>query len=156
VPTLVEVLRDAGYYTAAIAKTAHMAPAEKFPWHATGAQELGKDPDRFRARFREMLDAAGKENRPFFINANVCDPHRPFVGAQPKAKQNTDHPLDGVRIYKPGEVTVPAFLEDIPRVREEVAQYWSSVSRFDRTFGFITAELRAAGREADTVVVFLS
>jgi arylsulfatase A-like enzyme len=30
------------------------------------------------------------------------------------------------------------------------------VSRFDRSFGFIMSELKAAGREADTVVVFMS
>src|SRR5262245_56437689 len=34
VPTLVELLCDQGYHSAAIAKAAHMAPAEKFPWDA--------------------------------------------------------------------------------------------------------------------------
>ncbi|HUR52545.1 MAG TPA: sulfatase [Gemmataceae bacterium] len=155
VPTLVEVMRDAGYYAAAIAKTAHMAPADKFPWHATGAQELGKHPTKFAERFRQLLEAAATEKKPFFINANICDPHRPFVGGTAKKKQN-DTPLDGARVYKPEEVAVPAFLEDLPRVREEVAQYYSSVSRFDRAFGLITSELKAAGRGADTVVVFMS
>ena len=155
VPTLVEVLRDAGYYTAAIAKTAHMAPAEKFPWHATGEQALGKQPTKHAERFRELLEAAAKEKKPFFINANICDPHRPFIGGTAK-KAVKDLPLDGAKVYKPDEVTVPAFLEDIPRVREEVAQYYSSVSRFDRAFGLIVKELKAAGRDADTVVVFMS
>ncbi len=61
VPTLVEVLREQGYYTAAIAKTAHMAPAAKFPWHAVGEQGLGKQPAKFAARYREMLAAAAEE-----------------------------------------------------------------------------------------------
>lgn len=157
VPTLVEVLRDAGYYTAAIAKIAHMAPAEKFPWHATGPQDLGKNPDQFAAKLAEMLAAAKKEGKPFFINANVCDPHRPFIGGAAKAKaKQKDQPTKGVRIYKADEVTVPAFLEDLPKVREEVAQYYTSVNRFDRTFGLIMAELKAAGRVDDTVVVFMS
>src|SRR5262249_9643845 len=86
---------------------------------------------------------------------NVCDPHRPFIGGVGKAKK-ADDPVGGARVYRPEEVTVPAFLEDLPRVREEVAQYYSSVSRFDRTFGLIMGELKAAGREPDTVVVFLS
>ena len=101
VPTLVEVLRDAGYYTAAIAKIAHMAPAEKFPWHATGAQELGKQPTKFAARFRELLEAAAKEKKPFFINANICDPHRPFIGGVAK-KAKVDEPLDGARGLQAG------------------------------------------------------
>ncbi len=156
VPTLVEELRGAGYYTAAIAKVAHMTPVQKFPWHATGAQSLGKDPDKFRARLREMLAEGKKTGKPFFINANICDPHRPFVGAESKGMKVDDAPTNGVRVYKKHEVTVPAFLEDLPRVREEVAQYYTSVSRFDRTFGLVMAELAAAGHEADTIVVFLS
>jgi N-sulfoglucosamine sulfohydrolase len=132
-----------------------MAPADKFPWHATGSQELGKRPTQFAERFRELLVAAATDEKPFFINANICDPHRPFVGGTAK-KAVKDLPLDGARVYKPDEVTVPAFLEDIPRVREEVAQYYSSVSRFDRAFGLVMSELKAAGRDADTVVVFMS
>lgn len=156
VPTLVEVLRDAGYYTAAIAKLVHMAPADKFPWHATGAQDLGKNPERFRARFQELLTTAKAEGKPFFINANICDPHRPFAGAAPRANKSNDLPLNGVRVYRPEEIAVPAFLEDLPDVRKEAAQYYTSVNRFDRTFGLMMGELAAAGRDGDTVVVFMS
>lgn len=155
VPTLVEVLRDAGYYTAVISKAVHMAPADKFPWHAVGEQALGKQPTKFAEKFREMLAAAAKEKKPFFVNANICDPHRPFIGGAGK-KAKDDDPLDGARVFKPAEVTVPAFLEDLPRVREEVAQYYSNVSRFDVAFGLVMKELAAAGRDADTVVMFMS
>lgn len=155
VPSLVEILREQGYYTAAIAKAAHMAPAEKFPWHATGEQSLGKQPTKFAAKFREMLAAASQEKKPFFINANICDPHRPFIeGSSKKAKAG--EPLDGAKVFQSSEVTVPAFLEDLPRVREEVAQYYSSVSRFDVAFGHVLKELRDAGRDGDTIVVFMS
>jgi len=155
VPTLVELLRDKGYYTAAIAKTAHMAPAEKFPWQAIGEPALGKQPTKFAEKFREMLATAAKEKKPFFINANIGDPHRPFIDGSGK-QAKADKLLDGAKIVKPNEVTVPKFLEDIPRVREEVAQYYSSVSRFDVAFGLVMQELTAAGRDADTVVVFMS
>ena len=87
VPTLVEVLRDQGYYTAVIAKSAHMTPAEKFPWHAVGEQNLGKQPTQFASKFREQVAAAAAEQMPFFINANLCDPHRPFIaGARRRAE----------------------------------------------------------------------
>lgn len=155
VPTLVEMLRDAGYYTAVISKAVHMAPADKFPWHAVGEQSLGKQPTKFADKFREVLAAAVNEKKPFFVNANICDPHRPFINGTGK-KAKTDDPLDGARVFKSDEVTVPAFLEDLPRVREEVAQYYSSVSRFDVAFGLVMKELAAAGRDADTIVVFMS
>ncbi len=155
VPTLPEILRDQGYYTAVIAKAAHMAPPEKFPWHATGDQALGKQPARFGEKFREMLASAAKDQKPFFINANICDPHRPFL-KDPGNRAKPDDAAHGARVYEPEEVSVPPFLEDIPRVREEVAQYYSSVSRFDVAFGLVMKELTDAGRDADTVVVFMS
>ena len=155
VPTLVEVLRGNGYYTAVIAKAVHMAPADKFPWHAVGDQSLGKQPTKFAEKFREMLASAASEKKPFFINANICDPHRPFIQGDGR-KAKGDEPLDGARIFKPNDVTVPTFLEDIPRVRDEVAQYYSNVSRFDVTFGLVMQSLKDAGRDADTIVVFMS
>ena len=155
VPTLVEILKDNGYYTAVISKAVHMAPAEKFPWDAIGEQSLGKQPIKFASTFREMVSAAANAQKPFFINANICDPHRPFINGTGK-KAKADDPLEGARLYKPDEVNVPAFLEDIPKVREEVAQYFSNVSRFDVTFGLVMKELHAAGRDADTIVVFMS
>jgi N-sulfoglucosamine sulfohydrolase len=155
VPTLVEILRNRGYYTAAIAKAVHMAPADKFPWHEIGEQALGKQPQEFAASFRGMLEHAAEKKMPFFINANICDPHRPFINVKNQKRKNTEQ-LDGVRIVQPAEVTVPAFLEDIPLVRDEVAQYYSNVSRLDVTFGLIMKELKAQGRDADTIVVFMS
>jgi N-sulfoglucosamine sulfohydrolase len=156
VPTIVELLRERGYYTGVIAKAVHMAPADKFPWHSIGEQALGKQPTKFVEKFRDMLAIATAENKPFFINANICDPHRPFISGSNKKRAKEVEPLDGARIFLPNEVTVPAFLEDIPPVREEVAQYYSNVSRFDVTFGLVMRELTAAGHDSDTIVVFMS
>jgi N-sulfoglucosamine sulfohydrolase len=155
VPTLVEILRDQGYYTAAIAKAVHMAPPDKFPWHEVGEQSLGKQPTKFAESFRRMLEHAAEKQMPFFINANICDPHRPFINSNVGKRKSTE-PLDGVRIFQPEEIKVPAFLEDIPDIRTEVAQYYSNVNRFDVTFGLLMKELKAKGRDADTIVLFMS
>ncbi|MFN7888795.1 MAG: sulfatase [Pirellula sp.] len=156
VPTLVEVLREHGYYAGVIAKAVHMAPPDKFPWHSIGDQALGKQPTKFAEKFREMLVSAAEEKKPFFINANICDPHRPFINGSSNKKAKSGEALDGAKIFLPNEVTVPAFLEDIPSVREEVAQYYTNVSRFDVAFGLMMKELDAAGRDSDTIVVFMS
>ncbi len=155
VPTLVEVLGERGYYTGVIAKAVHMAPPTKFPWDSIGEQALGKQPTKFAENFRAQLAAAAKAGKPFFINANITDPHRPFI-RDTAAKANTDGPLDGAKLFQPSAVTVPAFLEDIPRVREEVAQYFANVNRFDVSFGLLLKELAAAGLEDKTIVLFMS
>jgi len=161
VPTLPEILREQGYFTAAIAKTAHMKPDAKFPWDEVGEQVLGKQPARFAGKFRQMLSSAKTQQKPFFINANICDPHRPFIKVNPNPgplshPAQLDPTLQGVRVFQAEEIAVPAFLEDLPEIRTEVAQYYTNVSRFDVAFGMMMRELTDAGHDEDTIVVFLS
>lgn len=156
VPTLVEVLQREGYYAGVIAKAAHMTPADKFPWDSIGEQALGKQPEQFASSARDMIAEADKRKQPFFINANICDPHRPFVTGTGRKAPKVDEPLEGVRIFRSEEVEVPGFLENLPRVREEIAHYYSSVSRFDVSFGLLLQELKQSGHEDDTIVLFLS
>lgn len=153
VPTLVEVLARRGYFTAAVNKTAHMAPPAKFPWDVT-REGSGKNPAAFGEHVAQCLRAAADAGKPFFLNANVTDPHRPFPGAA--AKKAAAGGAGRVDAYAPSAVTVPSFLEDLPEVRREVAEYCTGVRRFDLSFGAVLAALRAAGHADDTLVVFLS
>ncbi len=155
VSTLPEVLRDAGYYVATIAKAAHMKPNEKFPWDAVGEQSLGKQPVEFARKFQEMLAEANQQDKPFFINANICDPHRPFIKFN-QPSSDSDLTLKGVKRLTPDQIIVPAFLEDLPEVRREVAQYYANVSRFDVSFGLLMEALETSGHHRDTVVLFFS
>jgi N-sulfoglucosamine sulfohydrolase len=161
VPTLVEILRDRGYFTAAINKIEHMAPKTKFPWDLA-LNGSGKDPAAFRAHVDECLRAAKDQGKPFFLNANITDPHRPFPGAavgekaKAKAKAAAKAGAPPTRVYKPADVVVPSFLEDIPDVRREVAQYFTGVARFDQTLGGLMEALTRSGHGDDTLVVFLS
>jgi N-sulfoglucosamine sulfohydrolase len=158
VPTLVEHLQAQGYFAAAIEKIPHMQPAAKFPWDLklSGA---GKNPALMRSHMEQCLQAAKAAGRPFFINANITDPHRPFPNSAQQAnrkKKAANVPDPDTRSFRPEEVTVPAFLEDIPPVRAEVAEYFAGVARGDRSFGQIMAALKAAEHDGDTLVIVLS
>jgi N-sulfoglucosamine sulfohydrolase len=116
----------------------------------------------FRTQIDEALAEAKTAGKPFFINANITDPHRPFYGsdkgAKAKNKKNAGQ-KSGEEVVEPltaAQVSTPTFLEDIPLVREEVAQYYTSIKRLDLTFGEIMAAIKAAGQEDKTVVVFMS
>ena len=50
----------------------------------------------------DFMERAQKDKKPFFINANICDPHRPFVPAKAGADE-----LAGAKVYKPDQVAVP-------------------------------------------------
>lgn len=171
VPTLVTVLQARGYYTAALNKIPHMQPAACFPWDGQ-FMGSGKNPDLLGRQTRDAIAAAKTAQKPFFINCNITDPHRPFYGAEPKpnakkkaAKQRDLGDADGddptgvlgiVTPLKPAEVTVPSFLEDLPDVRREVAQYYSSIKRLDLSFTKVMKALNDSGEADRTVVIFMS
>src|SRR5262245_38127127 len=78
VPTLVELLRGRGYFTAAIDKLAHMRPRAKFPWDMA-LHGAGRRPRVLARAVARCLAAARR--KPFFLNVNITDPHRPFRAA---------------------------------------------------------------------------
>jgi len=129
------------------------------------APELGqgRDPQLYYAQAKRFLDGARESGRPFFLMANSHDPHRPFAGSlqeqirsrgKKKRRRKIAFP-EASRYYKPEEVQVPGFLPDIPDVRKEVAQYFSSVHRCDMTAGAILRALRECGFQDNTLVLFL-
>lgn len=58
--------------------------------------------------------------------------------------------------YSPEEVVVPFFIQDTPAARQEIAKQYTSVSRLDQGIGLILEELRQAGFEENTLVIFSS
>ena len=155
--TLTEVMREAGYFTAAINKTHHMMPRSKFNWDLM-FEGSGKNPPALREHFEQCLSAAEKKNQPFFINANSTDPHGPFATRQDNGprKSRKQEVVGPVKPFDAARVILPPFLEDLPAVREEMAQYFSVVHRFDQSFGELIAALKSAGHLNDTVVIFIS
>ena len=161
--------QSAGYYTAVINKVAHMKPEAEFPWDDTFTGS-GKKPPLLREHFETTLRKAAAAKKPFFINVNIQDPHRPFPGSQTRRIDEDEEAArqrrrasesrgqapqsgqarrgknrqPGESVYRPEEVTVPAFLEDIPAVREEVAQYFNGVARFDVALAGILCVARRA------------
>ncbi|MDM8005827.1 MAG: sulfatase [Phycisphaerae bacterium] len=164
VPTLQESLRAAGYLNGIMAKVGHLAPGEKFCWDTiVPAEELGngRDPELYYKHARSFFERARNENRPFFLMANSQDPHRPFAGSEQEANRANRRLRAGQaaavgRTYKPQEVVVPGFLPDLPDIRTELAQYFTSVHRCDQTVGKILKALKESGLEQSTLVMFLS
>ncbi len=167
--TLVTLLRARGYYACVMNKHPHMKPDAEFPWDLR-LDGSGKTPALWDEQMRQAMDAAAAARKPFFINANITDPHRPFPSAaeaggpangsaQPAARRgarpNAAAPSAPARVYTAGEVAVPSFLEDLPAVRGEIAQYYTAVARMDESFRRILGAIEARGHGGDTVVVFL-
>lgn len=160
VTTLTEALRREGYYNGIIGKENHLAPRDKFAWDEYIAtyndeNDFGRNPSHYYRHTLSFLKNAQREGKPFFLMANSHDPHRPFVGAEDELSFFGRH-IPAHREYAPEEIDLPGFLPDIPKVRQEVAQYYASVRRCDETVGEVLRALEEAGCADDTLVLFLS
>ena len=164
VPTLQESLRAAGYMNGIMSKEYHLAPIEKFCWDmVVSAKDLGmgRDPRLYYEHAREFFERAKSSGKPFYLMANSDDPHRPFSGSRQeqaaiKAQRITKPAAEASRRYTPEEVQLPPFLPDLPAVRKELADYYTSSRRCDDTVGAVLRALDESGLAENTLVMFLS
>ena len=152
---LVDLMKQAGYFTAIMGKTTHSTPYHPYPWDAIldvavdGSSYDKKNPSHFGEATARGIAAAVKAKKPFCLMLNVSDPHKPFFSGEGDKNQPS-------MIIDTDDVPVPGFLFDDPVVRQELALYYSSVSRADDCVGQILDSLKKSGAEDNTVVVFLS
>lgn len=157
VPTLQEQLRAAGYLNGIMAKNPHLTPRSKFCWdfYVTPDQlGQGRIPSLYYQHAKDFFEKAKGAGKPFSLMANSQDPHRPFAGSEQESKQGMRVPYS--RKIEPAEVEVPGFLPDLPEIRREIAQYYTSVHRCDEAVGQVLRALADSGFEDHTLVMFLS
>lgn len=151
VRTLPQLLKASGYATALVGKK-HILPDSALSFDAELAPEQPGNRDAGQAR---KFIAANPE-RPFLVVVGFSDPHRAAqefgdhfgnTRAWPSVKRVT---------YDPPDVAIPAHLPDIPEVRQDIAQYYESISRLDSGVGMLLDALRATGHAEDTLVIYMS
>lgn len=164
VEILPDILRkQGGYHVGILGKLGHSTPYKEFKWDMQLDMPdlgMGRSPKIYSEKAKEFMQKALAAKKPFFLMANSHDPHRPFHGNDPEKWYGTTGRKSGAmlpsKIYKSEEVTVPGFLPDIPEVRLEIAEYFSSVRRCDDTVGSLLKALEETGAAENTMVIFLS
>ncbi len=132
-PTLPQLLNPAGYYTG-ISHKFHILPHKAFPFD----EWISGSPESVE---QFIAHAGGK---PFFLMHNISPPHRPFALWVKRAAQRVE----------PAQVKVPDFLPDVAAVRQDWADYLTSVQYTDEELGRVLAALRRSGQYTNTIVIY--
>ena len=153
VKTLPWMLKQAGYATALVGKL-HVKPEASLAYDAwlLPEQPLVRD-------VAAMGHAAGRwireqRDKPFFLTMAYSDPHR--AGDASHFGNTREWPEVKRERYSPADVAIPSHLPDLPGVRTDLAEYYEAVSRMDTGIGILLKELKDAGHEDDTLVLYLS
>ncbi|MEM0926819.1 MAG: sulfatase [Planctomycetota bacterium] len=159
-PHLCDLMQQAGYFVGIRGKVSHSTPYQPYRWDANLTEINGKtlhtkDIASYGKSTERGIALAKQAGKPFCININISDPHKPFYGIG-KGGKPFDDPHVPSRVYRADEVPIPGFLFDHPDVRQELADYYSSVRRADDCLGAVMEALRVSGEEQETVIVFLS
>lgn len=152
VQSLPMLLSRAGYRTCIIGKY-HVQPREVYPFDEFANKGIlggARNPVGMAANAEAFIRS--EDDRPFFLYFCTVDPHRAQVGFA------NDQEYPGVTpvTYDPADVIVPPFLPDRPEVREELAEYYQSVSRVDQGLGRLMEVLKETGHWDDTLFIYIS
>jgi N-sulfoglucosamine sulfohydrolase len=157
-PVLADLMKEAGYFTGIRGKVPHSTPYSPYPaWDKVldtlpdGKPAHIKDASSYHASVAQGISGARAAGKPFFLNINISDPHKPFY-----AEGGRPDPHVPSRVFTAAEVPVPGFLFEDPEVRRELAEYYSSVRRGDDCAGEVMRALRESGEEERTIILFLS
>ncbi|KAF2099071.1 alkaline phosphatase-like protein [Rhizodiscina lignyota] len=144
-----------GYETGIIGKV-HVSPDYLYPWQLRQESE-SRDVADVADRAERFFNDAKAENKPFFLTIGYVDPHR-LLGSRGgfgNVDGNYDTRLSD-RYYHPNDVEIPPFLNDLPEVRQELAEYYRSIHRLDQGIGMVLTALERCGAADNTLVLVLS
>ena len=150
VRTLNQQMRDSGYMMAMLGKSAHYQPREQFVLDIVD-DGFCRDPAKLAEATRTFITTAREQGKPFLHFVNCTDPHRNFI----TGPNYLAHGAPPSRYVHVDEVKgVPGFLEDLPDIRKELAQYYTSVRRLDDCVGEVLRVLDELGVRENTLVMF--
>ena len=154
-PTLIEILRDRGYFTATSHKS-HVQPIRKWPFHKGYGQPTTVAVTQ--SYINDIVTSSG--DRPFYMTFGIGAPHLPFRGIL--QNQGLWSPTGGLTgdgratNVDANAIVVPNCYPDVPAVRQDFADYYGAIQCVDTIFGAVMDRLEALGILDETLVIYTS
>jgi len=153
---LAQILRDAGYSTAAVGVIHETSSGFKrcgYERHLRPAAALPATD----AAIELLREWKAKPGQPFFLSVGFIEPHRlPYREPAWPGALPLDHSFPGPALEPDSSlgVEVPGYLRDTEATRRELAGLQGAVRHVDAQFGRLMAALKDNGQEASTLVLF--
>jgi len=152
-----QVLHDAGYTTALLGIHHESLRAEPAAVAARcGIDEvvLGGRAEEVAGRALERLGRFAEAGRPFYLQLGFHEPHRaPTTGGADREELYMGFLGDRLAPDDALGVTIPLYLRDEPRAREELAELQGAIHHVDGAIGRVLAGLRDLGLAENTLVL---
>ncbi|MAS96796.1 MAG: heparan N-sulfatase [Verrucomicrobiales bacterium] len=160
--SLPRVMANTGYRTGQIGKY-HVGPEEVYRYDTYIKGGNGRNAVQMANASKDFITA--DDEKPFFLYFATSDPHRgggKDETSERKLKPDLfgNKPNDGAHegveevFYDPADVPIPHFLTDTPETREELAQYYQSISRVDQGVARLVEILKEADLYDKTMIIF--
>ena len=146
-------LKSADYRTGILGKL-HVSPETSFPFDFRPSKQDTRDVRDVAKNASEFFHE--ESDKPFFLMVNYADPH--VLKDKTTGKSIFPAQWKGLPTDPIAEDTVPGWDFqgfDEPIARERVSNFYNTVKRLDTGVGMLLDELKKAGHEDDTLVIFL-
>lgn len=169
VQSLPLILRKNNIHTGIIGKK-HVGPETVYPFDFEVTEEnnsilqVGRNITYIKQLVEKFF--ATNDSRPFFLYVGFHDPHRcghenPQFGTFCEMFGNGAEGMGTIPdwqpvVYNPEDVVVPYFVQDTPAARIEIAKQYTTISRLDQGIGLVLQELKNAGHDNDTLILYSS
>lgn len=132
-------LKALGYRVGLIGKK-HFGPPESFPFEILPA----KGADEGASNTKAIAEFVNRDaTQPYCLIVASNQPHSPWNKGDASA-------------YKADKLTVPPYLVDCPRTREDLAKYYAEITYLDGQLGGCMKVVDESGRADNTILIFTS
>ena len=146
VKNVVKTLGKEGYRTGIIGKL-HINPKSAFPFDFEAIPSANFSRRDMAAYVENAAKFIKQSDKPFYLQVNYPDAHRPFIKTVDKLPSK---PLTGKDVD-----AIPYMGINHPELRQQTADYYNCMMRLDSYIGDLLRALEASGKARDTVVVYI-
>lgn len=165
IPTLAEILSDAGYFTAAADNLARWFSRgfqryEGYSWvpDEHGAWRKG---EAVNATALRLLKECAAQPKPFFLFVHYWDAHTPYLPPRPfhrmfyggDERDPSNRSMDGPLNFPPFMWYFRSWLEGVTDIGYPIAQYDACIAYMDACLSHLLGALAESGRDEETLVI---